>query len=74
MTTTPQDLTAVLSAVAAWAFLGALAALLALLPLWLIERRRRRHWRHEYDQLIATHHNVRDRYTATMSCCYELLL
>jgi hypothetical protein len=35
-----------------------------LAGLLLIERHQRRYWSHEYDQLIARHHNLRDAHEA----------
>jgi hypothetical protein len=50
-----------------WLIAGVLiVGFLTLAALLIVSGRRARRWRHDYDQLIATHHNMRDRY-------YELL-
>jgi hypothetical protein len=53
-----------LTTIADWALYAALVALIVMVPWHLVERRWRRHVQHEYDQLIARHHNLRDAHAA----------
>jgi uncharacterized coiled-coil DUF342 family protein len=57
-----------------WAVSGGILATFALLVvLLLMQRRRVRRWQHEYDQLIANYHNLRDSHRVLREERDELL-